>query len=140
MTPPTSRSPRLVPLAAVTTAAALLLAGCADDAAAPAQDDPDEQPEPPDEPDDDPPTDDPGLGEVDEEQAVEEAEQLLGTPEDQIEQDERTRIMRRGDEQLAGTMDLRPGRRNLELDDDGTGTYVVTRVVIEMDGDDLVVE
>jgi hypothetical protein len=71
---------------------------------------------------------------------VAEAEQLLGLPEDEVEEDERTRITRRGDEQLPGTMDLRPGRRNLELDDDGTGTYVVTRVVIELEGEDIVVE
>lgn len=51
------------------------------------------------------------------------------------------RIMRRGDEQFAGTMDLRPGRLNLELDPDEDGTYRVSRVVIETeDGSDLVIE
>jgi hypothetical protein len=40
-------------------------------------------------------------------------------------------------------MDLRPGRQNLELDDDSTGTYVVTRIVVETPeggDDDLVIE
>lgn len=69
------------------------------------------------------------------------ARELLGTPEDEIEEDGDTRITRRGDEEYPATMDLRPGRRNLELDDDGSGTYVVTRVIVETpDGENLVVE
>jgi predicted nucleic acid-binding Zn-ribbon protein len=70
-----------------------------------------------------------------------EARALLGRAEDEITEDEMTRIMRRGEEEFAGTMDLRPGRMNLELDDDGSGTYVVSRVVVEVpDGDSIVVE
>lgn len=66
----------------------------------------------------------------------------MGLPEEAIEEDAETRVVRRGDETLPGTMDLRPGRRNVELDDDGTGTFVVTRVTVEVpDGEDpLVVE
>lgn len=80
-----------------------------------------------------------GPGDVDED-AVAAARELLGLPEDEVVEDAETRIMRRGDEQLAGTMDLRPGRRNLELDE-VDGTYVVTRVTIETeDGEDIVVE
>jgi hypothetical protein len=80
-----------------------------------------------------------GLGEVDDED-VAAARELLGLPEDEVVEDAETRIMRRGDEQLAGTMDLRPGRRNLELDE-VDGTFVVTRITIETeDGEDIVVE
>jgi hypothetical protein len=88
----------------------------------------------------------PGEGEaidpaVDREAAEAAARALLGRSEDEIDEGPDTRILRRGDEELMGTMDLRPGRRNLELDDDGTGTYVVTRVVVEVaDGEPLVVE
>jgi hypothetical protein len=63
--------------------------------------------------------------------------------EDDIEETPDRRIVRRGDEEFIVTMDLRPGRQNLELDDDGTGTHVVTRIVGETPegGDDnLVIE
>ena len=71
----------------------------------------------------------------------ERAESLLGRSEDAVEESATVRIMRRGDEQLLGTMDLRPGRLNLELDE-VDGEYRVTRVVVEVpDGEDeLVVE
>jgi hypothetical protein len=71
-----------------------------------------------------------------------EAEAYLGLAEDEFEQSSKVRVVRRGDESYAVTMDLRPGRLNLELDDDGSGTKVVTRVFVEVpDGDDdLVVE
>jgi hypothetical protein len=69
------------------------------------------------------------------------ARALLGVSEDQLEEGPALRVVRRGEEQLPGTMDLRPGRLNVELDDDGSGTYVVTRVVIEVpDGESIVVE
>ncbi len=73
--------------------------------------------------------------------ARERAESLLGLREDEVEESESVRIMRRGDEQLPGTMDLRPGRLNLELDE-VDGEYRVTRIVVEVpDGEDeLVVE
>jgi uncharacterized membrane protein len=70
-----------------------------------------------------------------------EARELLGLPEDAVEEDERTRIVRRGDEDLPATMDLSPGRRNVELDEEADGRYVVTRVIVEVaDGDPVVVE
>lgn len=75
-------------------------------------------------------------------EAVEaEAEALLGRAEGEVTEDGMTRILRRGEEEFAGTMDLRPGRMVLELDDDGSGTYVVTRVTVEVaDGDPIVIE
>jgi hypothetical protein len=78
---------------------------------------------------------------VDREAVEAEARALLGRAEDEITEDEMTRVLRRGEEEFAGTMDLRPGRMNLELDDDGSGTYVVSRVTVEVsDGDPIVVE
>lgn len=73
------------------------------------------------------------------------ARSFLGVSEDEVDaaiaDTVMVRIMRRGDEQFAGTMDLRPGRLNLELDPDEDGTYRVSRVVIETeDGSDLVIE
>ena len=73
------------------------------------------------------------------------ARSFLGVSEDDVEvaiaDTTMVRIMRRGDEQFAGTMDLRPGRLNLELDPDEDGTYRVSRVVVETeDGADLVIE
>lgn len=70
------------------------------------------------------------------------AQELLGLPEGEIDESASLRIVRRGEEDFPVTMDLRPGRMNLELDDDGTGTYRVTRVVVEVpdDEDPLVVE
>lgn len=70
-----------------------------------------------------------------------EAEALLGRPEAEIVESRELRIVRRGDERFAVTMDLRPGRKNVELDEDGDGRYVVTRVVVETpDGDNLAAE
>lgn len=69
------------------------------------------------------------------------AEALIGVAEDDVVTSPMRRVVRRGDEHFAVTMDLRPGRENLELDDDGTGTFVVTKVVIEvLDGDSLEIE
>jgi hypothetical protein len=69
------------------------------------------------------------------------ARELLGMAEDEVEEGPDARVVRRGEEELPGTMDLRPGRLNVELDDDGSGTYVVTRVVIEVpDGEPIVVD
>ena len=77
----------------------------------------------------------------DPERSRELAEGYLGVAEEDVEETVMVRILRRGDEQLAGTMDLRPGRFNLELDEDDDGVYRVTRVVVETeDGEDLVVE
>jgi len=77
----------------------------------------------------------------DQDAARDNARALLGLPEHSFEEAPMRRIVRRGDEHFVVTMDLRPGRQNVELDDDGSGTYVVTKVVIEtMDGDNIVVE
>ncbi len=59
-----------------------------------------------------------------------EAENLLGMNEDELEPSPMLRITRRGDERFPGTMDLVPGRMNVELDNHG-GSYLVTRVVVE---------
>src|SRR5690606_13181913 len=70
-----------------------------------------------------------------------EAQALIGLPEAELEQSGSLRIVRRGDERLPATMDLRPGRKNVELDEDDDGRLVVTRVVVETpNGDNLVVE
>jgi hypothetical protein len=133
---------RRAPLITCTLALLLLLSACGTgeppgtDPAAPA-DDPAAQPDDPAGPDADP------GGDFDRETARADAEALLGTPEDEITETPDRRVVRRGDEEFVVTMDLRPGRQNLELDDDGTGTYVVARVVVETPegGDDnLVVE
>jgi hypothetical protein len=94
-------------------------------------------PEAPEEPEagDDP------FADFDRDEARQQAESHLGLAEDDIEESSMVRVVRRGDEDYMVTMDLRPGRLNLELDDDGSGTYVVTRVVVETpDGEDLVIE
>jgi len=81
------------------------------------------------------------FGDFDREEARERAESYLGVAEDDIEESAMVRIVRRGGEDYMVTMDLRPGRMNLELDDDGSGTYEVTRVVVETPegGDDNIV-
>jgi hypothetical protein len=121
------------PLLATCIVAALLLAACGTTEV------PD--PEPAGRPDDAAEPD--GVEDFDRDAARAEAEALLGTPEDELEETPDRRIVRRGDEEFIVTMDLRPGRQNLELDDDSTGTYVVTRIVVETPegGDDnLVIE
>lgn len=81
------------------------------------------------------------FGDFDREEARERAESYLGVAEDDIEEDPMVRVVRRGDEDYMVTMDLRPGRMNLEFDDDGSGTYVVTRIMVETPegGDDNIV-
>ncbi|MEX2627152.1 MAG: hypothetical protein WD225_09715 [Ilumatobacteraceae bacterium] len=86
------------------------------------------------------PSDDPSDESFVREDARERAMTWLGRAEDEIVESEMVRIARRGDEELPVTMDLRPGRLNLELDDDGTGTFTVTRVIVEVpDGEDPLV-
>lgn len=69
------------------------------------------------------------------------AERWLGVAEQDVEETVMLRIARRGEEFFPGTMDLRPGRFNVELDEDDQGTYRVTRIVIETEeGASLVVE
>ena len=116
------------------TVLAVLLVGCGeiDDGEPGAEPAPD-APEAPEEPEE--------ADGFDRERSRELAEGYLGVAEEDVEETVMVRILRRGDEQFAGTMDLRPGRFNLELDPDDEGVYRVTRVVVETeDGEDLVVE
>ena len=69
--------------------------------------------------------------------ALRRAASLLGTPEGDVPDD--VRIARVGDEEFALTMDLVPGRLNVELDANDAGEYVVTAVAVETeDGSELV--
>lgn len=69
--------------------------------------------------------------------AIRRAASLLGAYETDVPDD--ARIARRGDEELALTMDLVPGRLNVELDEDVGGDYVVTGVAVETaDGSQVV--
>lgn len=68
------------------------------------------------------------------------AEQLLGVAEDELDTGADLRVVRRGDEQFMVTMDVRPGRLNVELDPDGEGVFRVTRVEIETGDAPIVVE
>jgi hypothetical protein len=61
------------------------------------------------------------------------AEALLGLPEDEAVEQPDVRIGRRGDEQMMLTEDWRPGRRTVATEDDGTGTYRVVEVVLELE-------
>lgn len=67
------------------------------------------------------------------EEARENARGYLGMNEDDLP--ENVRIGRRGDEQMALTTDLVPGRVTVELDDtDGSGFRVVTAILETPDG------
>ncbi len=68
----------------------------------------------------------------DRDEARERARALLGLPESQVPESGTVRIARRGDERRALTMELRPGRCNVELDDDGANRFRVTRVSVEV--------
>ncbi len=73
----------------------------------------------------------PDLGdEFDSDAALIAGEALLGDAEDELADD--VRVGRRGEEQFALTEDYVLGRLTVELDDDGTGTYRVTAVVVEL--------
>lgn len=61
----------------------------------------------------------------------EQAQLLLGTAEVDVPAD--VRIGRRGDEHMMLTEDYVIGRMTVGLDDDGTGTFVVTEVILEME-------
>ena len=63
---------------------------------------------------------------------LENAASFLGTPEPGV--DPSWRIGRRGDESFALTEDFIVGRFTVELDDDGTGAFVVTTVIVELPG------
>jgi hypothetical protein len=66
------------------------------------------------------------------EQLLGDAASHLGTPEAGL--DPAWRIGRRGDESFALTEDFVVGRVTVELDDDGTGAFVVTAVTVELPG------
>ncbi|MBW3659028.1 MAG: hypothetical protein KY457_10355 [Actinobacteria bacterium] len=59
------------------------------------------------------------------------AQSLLGTAEAELPED--VRIGRRGGEQMMLTEDYVVGRFTAELDDDGTGTFRVTSVTVELE-------
>lgn len=59
------------------------------------------------------------------------AEALLGVAEADVPAD--VRVARRGDEAFMLTEDYVIGRRTVELDDAGDGTYEVTKVVLELE-------
>ena len=116
-------------LVGVAAAVTLVACGGAGESGSPTTD----EPAPPQ-----PPAEEDGF---DAERSQELAEAYLGVAEEQVEETVMVRIMRRGEESFAGTMDLRPGRFNLELDEDEEGVYRVSRVVVERDdGGPLVVE
>jgi hypothetical protein len=73
-----------------------------------------------------------GAQTVTEETLVADADGLIGTAEADLPLD--ARIARRGDEFLALTKDYRVGRFTYELDDDGTGTFRVVAVLVELPG------
>jgi hypothetical protein len=60
------------------------------------------------------------------------ARELLGLPEDALPDD--VRVARRGDDHMALTMDLQPGRLNVELDERGNGFEVVLVTLETPDG------
>lgn len=118
-------------------AATVVLAACGSGDLS--EDPPPDVDEPRSEAPDETPVTDP-FEDFDREEARQDAEALLGLAEGDFDESPERRVVRRGDEEFAVTMDLRPGRQNVELDDDGTGTYVVTRVTVETpDGEDPIV-
>lgn len=71
------------------------------------------------------------------ERLLEDARSYLGTAEPGL--DPHWRIARRGDGRFALTEDFVVGRFTVELDDDGTGAFVVTAVTVELpDGEQRV--
>jgi hypothetical protein len=80
---------------------------------------------------DDVPADpDPGDQAFASDEAREEARSLLGQPESAL--GEEVRVSRRGEEDFFLTEDYVLGRLTVELDDDGSGTFVVTSVRVEL--------
>lgn len=60
------------------------------------------------------------------------AQELLGSPEPDLDTGPDLRIGRRGDEQFMLTEDYVLGRITVELDDDGSGTFVVSQATVEL--------
>ncbi|MFP5323017.1 MAG: hypothetical protein ACLGIC_14395 [Acidimicrobiia bacterium] len=77
---------------------------------------------------------DPADGDADfpSDEARQRAQELLGTAESELEIGADLRIGRRGDEQFMLTEDYVLGRITVELDDDGSGSYVVTQATVEL--------
>jgi hypothetical protein len=69
---------------------------------------------------------------IDEAAILADSEQLLGETEEDALAEEDVRIGRRGDEEFALTFDLQPGRRTIATEDDGTGTFRVVEVTVEL--------
>jgi hypothetical protein len=69
---------------------------------------------------------------IDEAAVLAEAETLLGETEDDALAQEDVRLGRRGEEEFALTFDLQPGRRTIATEDDGTGTFRVVEVTVEL--------
>jgi hypothetical protein len=83
----------------------------------------------------------PDGGPVDEAAVLAEAEALLGETEDDALAEEDVRLGRRGEEEFALTFDLQPGRRTIATEDDGTGTFRVVEVTVELtDGSQTVTD
>lgn len=78
--------------------------------------------------------DDDGSDELTAEAARQRARDLLGTPEAELDLGPDLRIGRRGEEQFMLTEDYVIGRITVELDDEGSGTYVVTEATVELPG------
>ena len=80
-----------------------------------------------------PPDGDGDAGAIDEAAIIQEAESLIGRPEDEVlaASDDR-RLGRHGDEHLALTEDYVLGRKTIATEDDGTGTYRVVEVRVEL--------
>lgn len=74
-----------------------------------------------------------GDGEFDAELARRDAESLLGATEADLEVWGDVRIERKGDEEFMLTMDLVPGRKTVQLDEDADGVYRVTTVTLELE-------
>jgi hypothetical protein len=73
-------------------------------------------------------------GDLDVDAARAEAQELLGmTEEEALARGDDVRLGRRGDEQFALTEDFRPGRKTIATEDDGTGTFRVVEVEVELD-------
>lgn len=114
-------------LASLTLVLGAVAGACGDD------DDVPTATEGPERPDDDGGTiDSPGMGDEDfpAEAARERARDTLGVAEDELDPD--VRIGRRGEEQYMLTEDYVLGRITVELDDDGSGTFVVTQALVEL--------
>lgn len=73
-------------------------------------------------------------GEFDADAARAEARELLGMAEEEaLATGDDVRLGRRGDEQFALTEDFRPGRKTIATEDDGSGTFRVVEVAVELD-------